>query len=122
MNESVVAQLDSAFFSSRGGNSLMTLFDQYRYLKKNRRRRCLKKLLKDSTSSNQMSPSPKYAVFLTFSVRRKQNLVLFWLHRLRVRQIMVPCFHSNEEFKPQPPSGMFLLAQRFEFFCDLAAI
>ena len=31
--QSVSKQLGSEFFSSRGGNSLMVLFDQYRYLK-----------------------------------------------------------------------------------------
>ena len=78
--------------------------------------KCNPKLLKDSTSSNQMSPSPKYIIFLTFSVRRKPKSGFCWLQRLRVRKIMVPCFLSDEESKPEPPSEMFLFAQRFEVF------
>ena len=42
------------------------------------------KLLKDSTSCNQMSPSPKCTVFLTFSVRRKQK-IWFWCWLVKSR-------------------------------------
>ena len=47
--------------------------------------KCDPKLLKDSTSCNQMSPLHKCTVFLTFSERRKQNsgFVLAAVHSLR---------------------------------------
>ena len=68
-----------------------------------------------------MSPLPKCTVF--FNVAAEEIKIWFWccLQCLKVIKIKVWCFLSDEEFKPHPsPCRMFLFAQRFEVFCDLA--
>ena len=68
-------------------------------------------------------PGPKCIVFLTFSVGKKQKSGFMLAAVSLGRKITVLCFLSVEGFKPHPPpSQMFLFAQRFWRFCDLAAI